>query len=89
METAKEHKLALSNLGQPVDDLDNFFVHLIAEKLSAETRKCWEFSSPGRNPQRHLDMKKIMEERTRAFEASTQQSASATDKRPASSQNFE
>ncbi|XP_075253325.1 uncharacterized protein LOC142345123 [Convolutriloba macropyga] len=78
METVEEHRLALSNLGQPVDDQDIFFVYLIAEKLPAETRKC---SSPGKNPQRYLDMKNFMEERTRA----TQQSASAIDKKLTSS----
>ena len=80
-----EHRSALSNLGQPVDDQDNFFMYLIAEKLPAETRKCWDLSSPGRNPQRYLDMKNFMEETTRALEATTQQSASAIDKKPTSS----
>ena len=85
METVEEHRLALRNLGQPVDDQDIFFVYLIAEKLHAETRKSWELSSPGRNPQRYLDMKNFMEERTRALEAATQQLASAIDKKPTSS----
>ena len=85
METVEEHRLALSNLGQPVDDQDIFFVYLIAEKLPAETRKCWELSSPGRNPQRYHDIKDFMEERTRALEAATQLSASAINKKPASS----
>ena len=57
METVEDHRLALSNRGQPVDDQDKFFVYLIAMKFPAETRKCWEFLSPGRNPQRYLDMK--------------------------------
>ena len=85
METVEEHRLALSNLGQPVDDQDIFFVYLIAEKLPAETRKCRGLSSPGRNPQRYHDMKDFMEERTRALEAATQQSASAMDKKPTTS----
>ena len=85
METIEDYRLALSNLGQPVDDQDIFFVYLIAEKLPAETRKCWELSTPGRNPQRYLDMKNFMEERTRALEAATQQSATAIDKKPTSS----
>ena len=85
METVEENRLALSNLGQPVDDQDIFFVYLIAEKLPAETRKCWELSSPGRNSQRYHDMKDFMEERTRSLEAATQQSASVIDKKPTSS----
>ena len=68
-----------------MDDQDNFFVYLKAEKLPTETRKCWELSSPGRNPKRYLDMKNFMEERTRAIEEATQQSASAIDKKPTSS----
>ena len=63
METVEEHRLALSKLGQPVNDQDILFVYLIEEKLPAETRKFWEFSSPGRNPQRYLDMKNFMEEK--------------------------
>ena len=75
MEKVEEHRLALRNLGQPVDDQDIFFVYLIAEKFPAETR----------DPQRYHDMKDFMEERTRALEAATQQSASAIDKKPTSS----
>ena len=82
METVEEHKLALSNLGQRVDNQDIIFVHLIAQKLPSETRKCWESSSAGRKPQRYLDVKNFMEERTRAIEAATQQSASAIDNMP-------
>ena len=85
MEKVEEHRLALRSLGQPVDDQDIFFVYLIAEKFPAETRKCWELSSRGRDPQRYHDMKDFMEERTRALEAATQQSASAIDKKPTSS----
>ena len=85
METIEEHRLALSNLGQPVDDQDIFFVYLIAEKLPAETRKFWELSTPGRNPQSYLDMKNFMEERTRALEAATHHSITAIDKKPTSS----
>ena len=59
MEIFEEHRLAVSNLGQPLDDQDIFFVYLIAEKLPAETRKCGEFSSLGKNPQRYLDMQKL------------------------------
>ena len=44
MKTVEEHRLAFSNLGQPVNDQDIFFLYLIAEKLPAETRKClWNF----------------------------------------------
>ena len=85
MGTIEEHRLAVSNLGQPVDDQDIFFVYLIAEKLPAETRKCWELSTPGLNPQRYLDMKNFMEDRTRALEAATKQSPSAIDTKPTSS----
>ena len=85
MKTIKEQRSALSNLGQTVDNQDIFFVYLIAEKLPAHTRKCWELSSPGRNHQRYLDMKKFMEERTRAIEAATQQSASTINMKPTNS----
>ena len=50
METVEEHRLALSNSGQPVDNQDIFFLYIIAEKTPAETKKCWNFSSTEKDP---------------------------------------
>ena len=69
VETTEEHRLALRNLGQPVDSQDIFFVYLIGEKLPTETRKFWEISSPGKDPQTYSNLKTFLEERTQALEA--------------------
>ena len=69
LETVEEHRLALENLGQPVDQQDVFLVYLITEKLPAETRKFWELSTPGTCPQTYNDLKKFLEARCLALEA--------------------
>ena len=89
IETVEEHRLALKNLEHPGDNQDIFFVYLIAKQLPAETRKCCEFLSPGRNPQRYLDMKNFMEEKTRALKADTRQTASAIGRSPQAAGNLE
>ena len=71
VETVEEHRLALENMGQPVDQQDIFLVYLVTEKLPADTRKFWEISTPGTDPQTYNDLKKFLETRCLALEAST------------------
>ena len=70
METTEEHRLALLNHGKPVDQQDNFFVYLLMERLPIETRKSWENSTPGREPQRYDQLKNYLEERCQALATS-------------------
>ena len=63
LETVEEHRLALENMGQPVNQQDVFLVYLITEKLPAETRKFWELSTPGTEPQTYDDLKKFLDAR--------------------------
>ena len=51
LETVEEHRIALENKGQPVNQQDVFLVYLITEKLPTEARKFWELSTPGTEPQ--------------------------------------
>ena len=39
VETMEEHRLALENMDQPVDQQDIILVYLVTEKLPADTRK--------------------------------------------------
>ena len=71
VETVEEHRLALENMGQPVDQQDIFLVYLVTEKLPADTTKFWELSTPGTDPQTYNDLKKFLEARCLALEAST------------------
>ena len=71
VETVEEHRLALENMGQPNDQQDIFLVYLVTEKLPADTRKFWELSTPGTDPQTYNDLKKFLETRCLALEAST------------------
>ena len=71
VETVEEHRLALENMGQPVHQQDIFLVYLVTEKLTADTRKFWELSTPGTGPQTYNDLKKFLETRCLALEAST------------------
>ena len=71
LETVEEHRLALENMGQPVNQQDVFLVYLITEKLPAETRKFWELSTPGTEPQTYDDLKKFLDARCQALEAAT------------------
>ena len=66
-----EHRLSLQILGEPVNNQDNFFVYLISEKLSTETRKQWELSSKGKEPQTYAELKFFSEERAQALEVTT------------------
>ena len=71
LETVEEHRLALENMGQPVNQQDVFLVYLITEKLPAKTRKFWELSTPGTEPQTYDDLKKFLDARCQALEAGT------------------
>ena len=53
-------------MGQPVNHRDVFL-----EKLPAETRKIWELSTPGTEPQTYDDLKKYPNARCHALEAAT------------------
>ena len=71
VETVEEHRLALENMGQPVDQQDIILVCFVTEKLPADMRKFWELSTPGTDPQTYNDLKKVLEARCLALEAST------------------
>ena len=53
IESMEEHWLGLENLGESVNSQDIFFVYLISENLPTETRKQWELSSKGKEPQKY------------------------------------
>ena len=76
METTEEHRLALLNQGQTVDQQNFFFVYLLTERLLIETRKAWEISTPGREHQRYGQLKKFLGERSQAIETSSLRSTS-------------
>ena len=59
-----------------MDQQDNFFVYLLTERLPIETRKTWETSTPGREPQRYNQLKKFLEKRYQALETSSLRSTS-------------
>ena len=59
-----------------MDQQDNFFVYLLTERLPIETRKTWETSTPGREPQRYNQLKKFLEKRCQALETSSLRSTS-------------
>ena len=73
-----EHRLALQNLGESVKSQDIFFVYLISEKLPTETRKQWELSSEGKEPQRYAELRLFLEERAQALEATAPNGVGAT-----------
>ncbi|XP_075264417.1 uncharacterized protein LOC142356375 [Convolutriloba macropyga] len=88
VDTMKEHRLSLRNMGQPVEHQDAFFVYLIAEKLPSETRKFWEFSSKGKELQSYQELRTFLEERVQALEsAAPSNSSSNIEKRSQSQQN--
>ena len=76
MERTEEHRLVLLNHGQPVVQQDIFFVYILTERLPIETRKAWEISTPGREPQQYGQLKKFLEERCQALETSSLRSTS-------------
>ena len=78
IEAMDEHQLALQNLGESVNSQDIFFVYLISEKLPTETRKQWELSSKGREPQRNAELGFFLEERAQALEATAPNGVGAT-----------
>ena len=78
IEAMDEHRLALQNLGEPVNSQDIFFVYLISEKLPTETRKQWELSSKGKEPQRYAELRLFLEERAQALEATAPNGVGAT-----------
>ena len=63
METVDEHRLALENVRQPINQQDVFLVYLISEKLPVETRKCWELPTPGTEPKTYDDLKNFFDVR--------------------------
>ena len=65
LETVEEHRLALENMGQPVNQQDVFLVYLITEKLPSE------LSTLGTEPQIYDDLKKFLDARCQALEAAT------------------
>ena len=77
-EAMDEHRLALQNLGESVNSQDIFFVYLISEKLPTETRKQWELSSKGKEPQRFAELRLFLEERAQALEATAPNGVRAT-----------
>ena len=71
VENVEKHRLARENMGQPVNQQDIFLVYLVNEKLPADTRRFWELSTPGTDPQTYNVLKKFLEARCLALEAST------------------
>ena len=71
VETVGGHRLALENMGQPVEQQSIFLVYLVTKKFPADTRKFWELSTPGTDPQTYNDLEKLPETRCLALEAST------------------
>ena len=71
LETVEGHRLALENMGQPVNWPDVSLVYLITEKRLSETQTFWELSTHGTEPQTYDDPKKFLDARCQALEAAT------------------
>ena len=56
IEAMYDHRLALRNLGEPVNSQDIYFVYLISEKLPRETKKQWELYSKVKEPQKYAEL---------------------------------
>ncbi|XP_063727120.1 uncharacterized protein LOC134854694 [Symsagittifera roscoffensis] len=61
--------MALTGLGLKIDQCDLIWVHVLAKKLDSETRRQWELSCAGSDMPKIKQMKKFLEERSRALEA--------------------
>ena len=72
-----ENVMALQALGVDTNSCDVIWVYTLAEKLDPETRKHWELASPD-DPQTMEQMKKFLDERIRALEASKQPRSSSS-----------
>ena len=81
IESVEEHRLALSNLGQNVDEQDLFLLYIVVEKLSPITRQEWEIATPGTDQQTFNQLKTFLQNRCRALEASESVSRRQKDKR--------
>ena len=67
--TYTENTMALAGLGLKIDQCDLIWVHVLAKKLDPETRRQWELSCAGSDVPKIKQMKKFLEERYRALEA--------------------
>ena len=57
-----------------------YWVHIISEKLDAESRRQWELDSPGDNIRKINELRKFIAKRERALEASDKMKQSTTAK---------
>ncbi|XP_063722419.1 uncharacterized protein LOC134848836 [Symsagittifera roscoffensis] len=67
--TYTENTMALTGLGLKIDQCDLIWVHVLAKKLDPETRRQWELSCAGSDVPKIKQLKKFLEERSRALEA--------------------
>ena len=67
--TYTENTMALTGLGLKIDQCDLIWAHVLAKKLDPETRRQWELSCTGSDMPKIKQMKKFLEERSRALEA--------------------
>ena len=63
-----ENTMALTGLGLKFDQCDLIWVHVLAKKLDSETRRQWELSCAESDVPKIKQMKKFLEERSRALE---------------------
>ena len=78
IEAMDEYRFALQSLGEPVNSRGIFFVYFISEKLPTETRKQWELSSKGKEPQKYAELRLFLETRAQALEATEPNGLGAT-----------
>ncbi len=62
--------MALSNLRLEEEERDYIWVHIVADKMDAETRRQWELHTPGDKVQTMDQLKSFLDERARALEVS-------------------
>ena len=64
-----EQRRALAALGLQSEEMDIFTIHLLVDKLDAESRRQWELEHPGTDIQTYNQMRDFLTTRCRALEA--------------------
>ena len=71
-QTVDEARLALTALGQPMDQMDIFLVYHTSKKMDPESRRQWELTHPGTALQTYAQLSSFMTARCHALEAAHQ-----------------
>jgi hypothetical protein len=69
---------AINVLGLPTDEWDAFLVFSIVDRMDSDSRRQWELHSPGSDYPQFEDVKKFIEQRCRALEATVSKNKTTT-----------